>query len=304
MSPQQCISLSASIIGDKRASNLVASPASPVLECMVCKMPFARCMRRALVDGRIDIPIALVDDMVTNLEAWQQEHFVKADGCFFQSDTLDGGEDSISSGGCRVSINSVMVRMFSNMQDPDGLNVGSALNSDPCIWLHYSYQSGTHAALHTLAGVLLSAVRRDDGLGSNSEARCEADRGRCNACEGARIPRAHPEPIVGTRPAIPCRTQAGRTKQWSESAVQVRQPATPFLNQHSMKREFCPVSLKRSPLRHSSGRLPSLNHQREIPSEPDICWPDEARGRQENRNAEVQAVSLKSRRSRVVGEVV
>lgn len=80
---------------------------------------------RALVDGRFDIPSALVDAMIENVKAWRAEHFVEADGCFQQSDTWDGGEDSISGGGCRVSINSVMVSSVSHtlsiaIKDVDG----------------------------------------------------------------------------------------------------------------------------------------------------------------------------------------
>ena len=61
------------------------------------------------MDGRFHIPLALLDKMERNLEAWRRSHFDEKEHCFFQSDTWDGGEDSISGGGCRVSINSVMV---------------------------------------------------------------------------------------------------------------------------------------------------------------------------------------------------
>ena len=54
------------------------------------------------------MPIGLLDGMERNLQAWRETHFVSEAGCFYQSDTWDGGEDSISGGGCRVSINSVM----------------------------------------------------------------------------------------------------------------------------------------------------------------------------------------------------
>ena len=42
-------------------------------------------------------------------QGWEDSHYRPGEGCFFQTDTADGGEDSISGDGCRVSINAAMV---------------------------------------------------------------------------------------------------------------------------------------------------------------------------------------------------
>ena len=82
---------------------------SPWQPCkQIESVPRQGCRRRLLVDGRFHVPIGLLDGMERNLQAWRETHFVSEAGCFYQSDTWDGGEDSISGGGCRVSINSVM----------------------------------------------------------------------------------------------------------------------------------------------------------------------------------------------------
>ena len=67
------------------------------------------CPPRFLVDGRKEVPVGLLPELRANLEAWNSSHLLQDQGCFWQSDTADGGEDSISGDGCRPSINAVMV---------------------------------------------------------------------------------------------------------------------------------------------------------------------------------------------------
>ena len=43
------------------------------------------------------------------LQGWFSSHYLAEEGLFYQTDTADGGEDSISGDGCRVSINAAMV---------------------------------------------------------------------------------------------------------------------------------------------------------------------------------------------------
>ena len=50
-----------------------------------------------------------VQDQHMQLQAWSSSHYVAEEGLFYQTDTADGGEDSISGDGCRVSINAAMV---------------------------------------------------------------------------------------------------------------------------------------------------------------------------------------------------
>lgn len=45
------------------------------------------------------------------LQGWIDSHYLPEVGLFYQTDTADGGEDSISGDGCRVSINAAMVRL-------------------------------------------------------------------------------------------------------------------------------------------------------------------------------------------------
>ena len=67
------------------------------------------CMHRYQADGRMDMLHDLLPGLVNNFKAWKASSYVEEEACFFSGDTADGGEDSISGDGCRVSINAIMV---------------------------------------------------------------------------------------------------------------------------------------------------------------------------------------------------
>lgn len=61
------------------------------------------------MDGRLSLLKALLPGLQRIFQGWVEANFVAEEGCFFSSDTADGGEDSISGDGCRASINAIMV---------------------------------------------------------------------------------------------------------------------------------------------------------------------------------------------------
>lgn len=64
---------------------------------------------RFLADGRLEMLPRLLPGLVEIYKAWEASSYVQPQGCFYSGDTADGGEDSISGDGCRVSINAIMV---------------------------------------------------------------------------------------------------------------------------------------------------------------------------------------------------
>ena len=69
-----------------------------------------RVCTRFHVDGDVEAAVALLPHLEDNLAAWRKSHWVEEFGCFFQRDTWDGEEASISGDGCRPILNSAMVR--------------------------------------------------------------------------------------------------------------------------------------------------------------------------------------------------
>ena len=59
--------------------------------------------------GSLALPLRLLPELERNFEALVAANYIKERGLFFQTDTADGGEDSISGAGLRPTINFAMV---------------------------------------------------------------------------------------------------------------------------------------------------------------------------------------------------
>jgi hypothetical protein len=63
----------------------------------------------ARTHGTAHLATSLLPELVENFEAWKHGNYVPARGLFYQTDTADGGEDSISGSGLLPSINFAMI---------------------------------------------------------------------------------------------------------------------------------------------------------------------------------------------------
>ena len=63
----------------------------------------------ARTHGTLDLALSLLPELEANFEQWRHGNFVPERGLFYQTDTADGGEDSISGSGLRPSINFAML---------------------------------------------------------------------------------------------------------------------------------------------------------------------------------------------------
>ena len=66
-------------------------------------------MELARVHGTTELAVSVLPELLANFEKWHHGNYVPEQGLFYQTDTADGGEDSISGSGLRPSINFAMI---------------------------------------------------------------------------------------------------------------------------------------------------------------------------------------------------